>query len=251
MTDVWIAPLAGGLLGAIVGSFTTTMALRSVAGVPLLHGRSRCDSCGHGLSFAATVPLVSYAVFGGACRDCRSAIDPRHPIGEVTGGIAGALALAVLPLAEAVIVFVLAQVLLASSIIDSRSRRLPDALTAAIALLCAGLAALRGLETLAIGIASAAVAYLLLETLRRGYSAMRRRPGLGGGDVKLVAALALWLGLTTPWAMVAAAGIGLAAMLVLRPADGRIAFGPAIAASAFLVGLGGSAGRFTAIGGGT
>jgi leader peptidase (prepilin peptidase)/N-methyltransferase len=75
--------------------------------------------------------------------------------------------------------------------------------------------------------------------VRRGFQRFRGQAGLGFGDVKLITALAFWLGLATPWAVVAAAGIGLA-FAVLRGAgrrNERFAFGPMIAAAAWIVGM--------------
>jgi leader peptidase (prepilin peptidase)/N-methyltransferase len=72
----------------------------------------------------------------------------------------------------------------------------------------------------------------------RWWSRTRRGdPGLGFGDVKLIGALALWLGDLTPWMVVGAAILGLVASALLKPSGGRLAFGPAIAASAWTLGL--------------
>lgn len=131
------------------------------------------------------------------------------------------------------LILALAGVLLASSIVDMRSRRLPDPLTVAAAGLSLALAALDGWRQVAIGAAVAALSWLLLEGVRRAFLRRRGRPGLGQGDVKLFAALALWLGLAAPWALAIASLLGLIAAWRLRPADGRIAFGPAIAAAAW------------------
>lgn len=222
--------------GLVVGSFTTTAALRSVRGEQALAGRSRCDGCGVGLGFAATTPLLSYAMTRGACAGCGARIDPLHPTGEAAGALIALTAvLAAGTPVRAALLAVLGLVLLAASVVDARSRRLPDVLTAVVALLGLGLAAQRG--EAALGLAAGGVAFLLVEGVRRGFLILRKRPGLGFGDVKLIAALAVWLGLATPWAVVAAALLGLAAFVVVRPADGRLAFGPALAAAGFAVGL--------------
>ncbi|WP_216361177.1 prepilin peptidase [Caulobacter mirabilis] len=140
------------------------------------------------------------------------------------------------------LILLLAGVLTASSIVDARSRRLPDPLTLAVALLAVALAALDGWSRLATGLAAGVVTFLVLEGVRRGFMANRGRPGLGQGDVKLFAALALWLGLATPWAVALASALGLAIALVVRPADGRIPFGPAIAVAALGLGVAGEMG---------
>lgn len=228
--------LGSVVVGLVVGSFVTTAALRSVRGEQGLVGRSRCDGCGAGLGWGATTPVLSYALRAGACSRCGGRIDPLHPIGEVAGGLIAAFSIlsAGAP-PEALLTATLGFLLLGVSVIDARSRRLPDGLTALVAATCLVLSALEG--RLSSALAAAAATFLLLEGLRRGFLLLRRKPGLGFGDVKLLTALALWLGVATPWAVAGAALVGLVAFAVIRPADGRLAFGPAIAVAGFLLGL--------------
>jgi leader peptidase (prepilin peptidase)/N-methyltransferase len=77
---------------------------------------------------------------------------------------------------------------------------------------------------------------LALRELRRR-RASDGDPGLGLGDVKLFAGLALWLGAATPWALVAAASLGLVGWTLGGRGSGRIAFGPALAAGSWAVGV--------------
>lgn len=228
-------PMFASLVGACAGSFAVTAALRSLRGEQALAGRSRCDGCGETLGFAATAPVVSYAVLRGACARCGSRIDPAHVAGEIAGAMLGGLAFWLTPPPQAALIVALGLVLLAASVIDQRIQRLPDPLTLAVALLSLGLAALNG--QILIGIAAAAVTFGLLEGLRRSFLRLRGRVGLGAGDVKLLSALALWLGTATPWAIALAALVGLLVALVTKPTDGRIAFGPLIAGGATIIGL--------------
>ena len=232
--QIWQAAF-GALVGAVGASFAATSALRALEGRQALVGRSACDACGQPLGFAATVPIASYVFLGGRCQACNAPISCAHPLAETLGLVAGITSFSLLPPVQALTALTLSLVLIATSIIDHYSRRLPDRLTLAVVVLAATLGALKG--TLLWGLFAAGVAFLTLETLRRVIRSRRGDPGLGLGDVKLIAALALWLGAATPWAVVAAALLGLMAMGATRPVDGRIAFGPAIAAAAFVVGL--------------
>jgi leader peptidase (prepilin peptidase)/N-methyltransferase len=232
-----VAPALAGLVGACAGSFAATAVVRAQRAEPFLRGRSHCDGCALSLGFAETLPVVSFAWLRGACPACGARIDPLHPVGEISGALIAASAVAGAPNARGALFAVLGLVLLASALTDARTRRLPDLLTLTIAALGLAAATLRGEAALITGLVASAAGFLILEGVRRGFLALRRRPGLGFGDVKLVAALALWLGAATPWAVALAAALGLAALLIARPADGRIAFGPALAAGAWVVGL--------------
>ncbi|MFZ4607964.1 MAG: prepilin peptidase [Caulobacter sp.] len=235
METTVLLPVFAGLAGACGGSFAATAALRSLRGEQAVVGRSHCDGCGVTLGFAATTPILSYAAFGGACHHCQARIDPAHVTGEIVGAVVAATAFWCAPPAQATLISLMALVLLAASIIDQRTQRLPDILTLSVALLSLGLAALNG-QVLA-GLVAGAVTFALLEGVRRGFLLRRGRSGLGFGDVKLLTALALWLRLATPWAVIVAALIGLGVVALTRPIGGRIAFGPSIAAGAMILGL--------------
>jgi leader peptidase (prepilin peptidase)/N-methyltransferase len=230
--------IASVLIGATVGSFASTAVTRSSQGEPALRGRSRCDECRTPLGFAATVPVVSWVQRRGVCSTCGGPIPVLHPIGEIAGAAIG-LAVAVIARSpeQTVLLAVLGVALLAASLVDLETLKLPDLWTGVAAICGAGLSYLQSLDSLLTGVAAAAVAFTLLEAIRRTFLALRRKPGLGFGDVKLVAALALWLGLATSWAVALAAALGLVAFLALRPAGGRLPFGPWLALSAGVVGL--------------
>jgi leader peptidase (prepilin peptidase)/N-methyltransferase len=231
-------------MGAVIGSFAATAGLRWARGEQALTGRSRCDACAMPLSFGRTVPILSYVRQGGACADCRAPIHPGHPIGETLGaGLAVASALT-LPIGSAILAAGLGLVLIASSAADVASRRLPDVASLAVAVLGGALALQRGPVALGAGVVAAAITGGTLLLLRRMFSARIGDPGLGLGDVKLAAALALWLGAATPWGLAVAGLLGLTQTRLFKSADGKIAFGPALALGGWSVGLALQAGLF-------
>lgn len=125
--------------------------------------------------------------------------------------------------------------LLVLAVIDAHCRLLPDALT--LPLLWSGLLlAWAGFGVhLSDAVIAAASAYALLWTLNAGYSACRGRAGLGGGDMKLAAALGAWLG----WAPLPGVLLGACALGIgFAFAAGRgkawrrpVALGPFLAAA--------------------
>lgn len=232
-------PLALGALalGPVIGSFAATAGLRWARGEQALTGRSRCDACAAPLGFGQTLPIVSYLRLGGACANCRAAIAPSHLAGEIAGAVVALAAVSVLPIGPAMLTAGLGLVLVSAAAADLASRRLPD-LASLIAAILGGILALqRGPIALLAGLAAAALTGAVLLLLRRGFAARRGDPGLGLGDLKLAAALALWLGAATPWAIAAAGLLGLIQVRLARSPDGRIAFGPALAVGGWTVGL--------------
>lgn len=135
--------------------------------------------------------------------------------------------------------------LIAISVIDIRSRRIPDLLS--LPLICAGLmqsfwAVQRGAAptVLTDSIIGAAAGYLVFAAIGAAFFRLRGQEGLGLGDAKLLAAAGAWLGwqMLPSVVLVAALG-GLAQATVAerlwptRAADRSLAFGPWLALAFF------------------
>jgi leader peptidase (prepilin peptidase)/N-methyltransferase len=74
------------VLGAVLGSFLNVVIYRLGADRGVL-GRSCCLSCGHRLSWAELLPVVSFIFLGGRCRNCRSRISRQYPAVEFLTGV--------------------------------------------------------------------------------------------------------------------------------------------------------------------
>lgn len=234
--------MIAGLVGLCIGSYAATAVLRWTQGRPSTWGRSSCDHCGTALSLVRTVPVLSFVWQRGVCFACGGRIERLHLSGEVAGALILASAFASAPLGRAFMLGILGLALLAVALCDVKVRRLPDPLTLVIGLAAIALAALRSVEALAVGVVCALVTFLTAEGVRRAFLWRRGKGGLGFGDVKLLTALAPWVGLHMAWLVAAAALLGLG-VAVLRPSpDGRQAFGPSIALMAWAIGIAAEAG---------
>jgi leader peptidase (prepilin peptidase)/N-methyltransferase len=235
---VTVATLAGSAaIGAVGGSAVATAALRAARNEAWLSGRSHCDGCGQELGFARTVPLISYAAARGRCAGCRALIAPSHPMGEAAG-LAVVLSAAVTrsdwtfaPCAA------LGLVLVYAAVFDAETLTIPDWASVAVATLGLVLALAAG--RLGAGVATGVGVFATLQILRGAYGLVRKRQGLGGGDVKLLAATSIWLGVER-----AGVALGLAALLAFlwvlaRRGAGsdRIAFAPFIAVGCWVGGI--------------
>ncbi len=79
-------------LGLAVGSFANVVIARVPKGESILHPPSHCPSCGAPVRPRDNVPVVSWLVLRGRCRDCGWRIPARYPLVELAGGL---LALAI------------------------------------------------------------------------------------------------------------------------------------------------------------
>jgi leader peptidase (prepilin peptidase)/N-methyltransferase len=71
------------LLGLAVGSFLNVVIYRVPRGESIVSPRSACPACGAQIRERDNIPVVSWLVLRGRCRDCRASISPRYPLVEV------------------------------------------------------------------------------------------------------------------------------------------------------------------------
>src|SRR5215208_3348672 len=71
-----------GLFGLVVGSFLNVVAWRLPRGESLSHPPSHCPNCGHAVRPRDNIPVLSWLLLRGRCRDCGNPISVRYPIVE-------------------------------------------------------------------------------------------------------------------------------------------------------------------------
>jgi len=161
----------------------------------LVTPRSRCPSCGQGISALQNVPVLSYLFLRGKCANCRTRISLRYPVIELLAGL-GAMYCAyrfgfgAKMLGAAIFLWAV----LALAVIDQETGFLPDDIT--LPLVWAGLlfnigGAFVPLHEAVIG---AATGYLVLWTVNAVFRAIRGIDGMGYGDFKMTAAVGAFLG---------------------------------------------------------
>jgi leader peptidase (prepilin peptidase) / N-methyltransferase len=227
-------------LGLAFGSFLTLAIHRIPAGESLVRPRSRCPGCGAPLRNVDNVPVISWMLLRGRCRSCGRRISAVYPLTELaSAGLFVAAALVFDDMWAAALLAPFLALLVAISVIDLRTKKIPNRLVYPACLVAAGwivvadlsgsdLDAIRaGLGFLAFGIGLLAIALISPR-------------GMGMGDVKLAALIGLVLGsLGLRYvAVAAAAGVaigGVASVIALLAGAGRktrIPFGPFLAAGA-------------------
>ncbi len=239
------------LLGLVVGSFLNVVAWRLPRGESLLRPASHCPACSAPVRPKDNVPVLSWLLLRGRCRDCGAPISRRYPLVELlTAAVFAGLAARLGADAALPAFLYLGGVGVVLALIDLDVHRLPNALTLpsyAVGVALLGGAALvdgsvgpllRGL----LGMAALLVLYLLL--------ALAYPAGMGLGDVKLAGLLGLYLGWLGwgAWAVGAFAAFlvggvtGIALMAAGRAGrKSAIPFGPFMLAGALLAVLAGQA----------
>jgi leader peptidase (prepilin peptidase)/N-methyltransferase len=218
--------------GAVMGSFLNVVAYRLPRGESIVRPRSRCPECGTAIRPYDNVPVLSWLLLRGRCRDCRTPISPRYPLVEAATGLLCALVvIAKGPHVGAVLGIALVLVLVPITLIDLEVRLIPNALTLT--------GAVAAVAILALGDRGSLPAHLIAAAAGGGFllvAVLAYPRGMGMGDAKLVAMLGLFLGRSVAVALFAGflAGtvIGIAIIARVGVAKGRktaIPFGPYLA----------------------
>jgi leader peptidase (prepilin peptidase)/N-methyltransferase len=235
------------LYGLLVGSFLNVLIYRIPRNESIVFPGSHCPSCGASLHFFDLIPVVSYIMLGGKCRYCKGPISPRYPIVElVTASLITVQAWRRGINPSFFLFAALTAILVAVTMIDYDCQIIPDSLVLLITILGAlhlyyvllpsfGKAVL--LDRAA-GFLLGGGLFFLIAVVSRG--------GMGGGDIKLAAALGLWFGWKELLLLIFTAfvtGAIVSVFLLVTHIKGRkegIPFGPFLAFSAYLVSLYGS-----------
>jgi leader peptidase (prepilin peptidase)/N-methyltransferase len=246
-----VVALVAGVLGLLFGSFANVPIHRW----PRQQGvtqptRSACPSCGTTIAARDNVPVVSWLLLRGRCRNCGAEISPRYLVVEVvTGGLFGVLGwvyaddlVLLLPM------LVLAWSLVVATAIDLEHRIIPNRLTLRLPFVLLPLLVVHAVtvsdwtdlrRAVIAGISVPLAMFLLAEGFRR----LRGQMGMGMGDVKLAISIGLGVGYlgglqlvafgygTVISAVVVAVGLMLAGRAKMAT---RIPFGPYLALGALL-----------------
>jgi len=79
------------IFGLILGSFLNVVIHRLPEKQSLSTPGSHCPVCGQAVRWFDNVPLLSYLLLGGRCRDCKTRIPMRYPLVELLTGLGFAL----------------------------------------------------------------------------------------------------------------------------------------------------------------
>jgi leader peptidase (prepilin peptidase)/N-methyltransferase len=272
--DATLFAAFAGVLGALVGSFLNVVIHRLPRGESIVRPGSRCPACGRAIRPWHNVPVLAWLALRGRCHDCGTRIPARYPL--VEAGTAALFVLIALRFGAApstALWMGFAAVLLAAALIDFDHRIIPDELS--LGGLVAGLTLMPAAQVFEGAAAADAWRHALAGAALGGgllwvvgflharvCAAAGRRfehwpgededfprrfsldwwtwfPGMGFGDVKLLAMIGAFVGpVGVVWTIVAASLLGLLFGLVWALARRGLAapfgFGPMLAFGALL-----------------
>ena len=222
------------LIGISIGSFLNVCIYRIPKKEDIVFERSHCMSCGNVLKWYELIPLFSFLVQGGKCRNCKTKLSVQYPLIELLNGLIYVwifMAKGFQP--ESILFCICASGLIVISVIDWRTYEIPFGCNIIIGIL----GIVRVFLNLAhwydyvIGFFAVSGLFLIIYWITKGR-------GIGGGDIKLMAAAGLLLGwqnilLSLMIGSIAGSVIHLALMKI-QGKDRVLAFGPYLAFGIFI-----------------
>lgn len=225
-----IVDLSFIIISLLFGSFFNVVAIRLLKKESISYPPSHCTYCNHRLGFFDLFPLLSFLFLKGRCRYCKEKISPLYPLGEGMTAIIFFLVYKEIGLTSELLPAILLSTLLILSVLtDIREKLILDVITLPSIALLVIVRLFIGQEpflTYLIGGVLGFGLLLLLAVISKG--------GMGGGDIKLYAAIGVVLGPSlTVMSLVLASFVGaivgiiLISLKIVKRKE-PIAFGPSI-----------------------
>lgn len=205
------------VLGACLASFADAVAQRTVAGVSWWGmERSRCDSCGKELSAVSLIPVVSFLIQRGRCRDCGEPIPRRHIVTEAVGAVVGGALAARLGLTfEFAVSMTAAFFLMLNALTDYESGYIYDMFSLSMAAVGLLTRLPLGASSIADGLLGAACGFGLFAAVM-----ILSRGGMGLGDAFFAGGMGAFLGwqleLLAVYVGLMAGGVGAVVLLIMK-----------------------------------
>lgn len=211
-TVVCVIPFFFFLFGIVIGSFLNVCVSRIPEGLSIVSPGSRCPRCEAPIKPYDNIPVLGWLLLRGRCRNCRLPISPMYPMVEFLTGVLFVLTYHTFGISLGAFKFLVFGCLVIILIVtDLRVRLLPDAVNWFGFGLALALATRippdggRDIRVLAhpvhpmlVGVLEAllgaAFGSFVLWGAAALYKLVRKREGMGMGDVKMMAMVGAFLG---------------------------------------------------------
>jgi len=226
------------LLGICFGSFVSAFSYRYLRGISVARGRSFCPKCKSKINWFDNIPILSFFLLKGKCRNCKKKISSRYPIIELASGT-GFVLIGIYTIPDYIYTLYLLAIfvlLLLIFVIDLENQIIPDLLVFVGVFLVTVYSIFFTPQSIFSLLSSGFVAatfLMLINLLTRGR-------GMGLGDVKfaVLGGMLVGLKLLPIWLLMAfLTGATVGSILILvgkAKMKTKIAFGPFLIASIVL-----------------
>lgn len=231
------------ILGLCWGSFLNVVAYRLVTAQDFILDCSQCPTCKQRLVWYDLIPLLSWCMLAGTCRSCRHPISIVYPLVELLTALVVTALWYHIPQQYFLTYFIFTSALLVTVSSDLHTMLISRFVT--LFLVPVGiLASYFNLLPITVfdSIAGTLVGTLFLWSIARFFVLVRKKEGIGQGDIDLLAFIGAFLGVIGSWfalclAACTGALVGMLYIAISKVNAGatRIPFGPFLAMGAIIV----------------
>lgn len=228
------------IFGLVLGSFYTVVGERLPLGKSLINPPSHCPNCKHRLGVIELIPVFSYIILGGKCKNCKSKIPILSTLIEVFTAILFLIAYIIFGISfNLFIALTFISMLVIVIVSDIRYMVICDEVLIIgniiiIILLIMSVGLKSSLMALFYGIAS----FIIMLSIKTLGDIIFKKESMGGGDIKLMFTFGLVLGIPSAVASIFLASfIGLPISLVMmkKNSSHELPFGPYLSLAAIIL----------------
>lgn len=229
------------ILGLIVGSFSNVCIYRIPRNESIIYPASHCPNCHSNIAPKDNIPLLSYILLKGRCRNCKSKISIQYPIVELLTGLIYLIIYLIYGLSIQTLIYItLSSALIIIAFIDLQKQIVPDE----ISLPGIGVGLILSIFVPYISFINSALGVIvgggIILIIGLAGSALFKKEAMGGGDVKLAAMIGGFIGwryiiisLFLGFFLGALAGIFLV-LSKIKSREDVVPFGPFIVLGSFI-----------------
>ena len=228
------------ILGAIMGSFYHVVATRLSNEESIITPGSHCPRCNHSLSWYENIPILSYLILKGRCKQCKSKIPISYWVVEVVTGLLFSVCYHSFGLTVdlmVALIFVSSLIIVIVSDIEYMII-LDEVLIVATLLIIIVYIFGVGLEQTAYHIYSGIGSFLAMYTIKILGDKLFKKESLGGGDIKLMFLFGLVLDFSMSICTIFLAtfiAFPIALIILFSDKENIIPFGPFLSMAAILI----------------
>ncbi|HOJ76996.1 MAG TPA: prepilin peptidase [Bacillota bacterium] len=167
------------IIGLVIGSFLNVCIYRIPRNKSIVFPPSGCTKCGHRLQWWELIPVLSFLILRGRCKECREPVSWRYPVVEILTGLLFLISYLLWGMAwETLIAILFISFIIPISFIDLEFQIIPDKISL-LGIIVGLLLNYQNIIDRSIGIVVGFGIIFLIILLSRG--------GMGMGDAKLMA----------------------------------------------------------------
>lgn len=228
------------IFGSVMGSFYHVLATRLSKGQSIITPASHCEKCNHKLKWYELIPIVSYIIQGGKCRECKTPMSISYLLMEVCTGILFAVCFHVFDLTlELIVALIFVSSLIIIIISDIEYMIILDEV------LIFSIFTIIIIDIIDVGLYDASLkvlagigAFITMLVIKKLGDVIFKQESLGGGDIKLMFLIGLVIGYPMSVCNIFFAtfiAFPIALFLLVSKKDNIIPFGPFLSMAAIIL----------------